>query len=45
MPADLTKETAERELPESEDVRRLTAGKTVVKVVFVPGRLLNIVVK
>ena len=45
VPADLTKETAERELPESEDVRRLTAGKTVVKVVFVPGRLLNIVVK
>ena len=45
IPADLTKETAERDLPANPDVQRLTAGKTIVKVVFVPGRLLNIVAK
>ena len=45
IPADLTKETAEQELPANPDVQRITAGKTIVKVIFVPGRLLNIVVK
>ncbi len=45
IPADLTRETAEQTLPDNPDVQRLTAGKTIVKVIFVPGRLLNIVVK
>ncbi|MBR5344856.1 MAG: leucine--tRNA ligase [Clostridia bacterium] len=43
--ADLTKADAERDLPGTEAVQKLTAGKNIVKVVFVPGRLLNIVVK
>ncbi len=45
VPADLTREAAEKELPENPEIQRLTAGKQIVKVVFVPGRLLNIVVK
>ena len=45
IPADLTRESAEKELPSNPDVQRLTAGKNIVKVIFVPGRLLNIVVK
>ena len=45
VPADLSKADAERDLPGTEAVQKLTAGKNVVKVVFVPGRLLNIVVK
>ncbi len=45
VPADLGKAEAEETLPATEAVQKLTAGKTVVKVVFVPGRLLNIVVK
>ncbi|MBQ6594652.1 MAG: leucine--tRNA ligase [Clostridia bacterium] len=43
VPADLTREGAEdyfRELPE---IQALTAGKTVKKLVYVPGRLVNIV--
>ena len=45
VPADLTREAAEKDLPENPEIQRLTAGKQIVKVVFVPGRLLNIVVK
>ncbi len=45
IPADLTREAAEQTLPQNADVQRLTAGKTIVKVIFVPGRLLNIVAK
>ena len=45
VPADLAKADAERDLPGTEAVQKLTAGKNIVKVVFVPGRLLNIVVK
>ena len=30
---------------ENEKIKELTEGKTVVKVVAVPGRLINIVVK
>ena len=32
-------------LPENPEVQKLTAGKQIVKVIFVPGRLLNIVVR
>ena len=45
VPADLTRETAERELPGNPEVQRMTAGKQLVKVIYVPGRLLNLVVR
>ena len=45
IPADMTKEQAEQELIQREDVQALLGGKTVMKVIFVPGRLLNIVAK
>ena len=45
IPADLTRETAEKELPDHPEIRRLTDGKQIVKVIFVPGRLLNLVVR
>ena len=40
-----TKEQAEAELPNNPEVQKLLAGKTIVKIIFVPGRLLNIVAK
>ena len=45
IPADMTKEQAEQKLIQREDVQALLGGKTVMKVIFVPGRLLNIVAK
>ena len=45
IPADMTRETAQEELPKLESVQKLTEGKQIVKIVYVPGRLLNIVVK
>jgi len=45
IPADMTKEQAEAELPQHPEVVRLLAGKTVMKVVFVPGRLVNLIAK
>ncbi len=45
VPADMTREQAEKELPENPEVQKILAGKTVTKVIFVPGRLLNIVAK
>jgi leucyl-tRNA synthetase len=45
VPADLTREAAEQDLPGNPEVVRMTAGKQLVKVVFVPGRLLNLVVR
>ena len=45
VPADMTKEQAEAELPAREDVQKLLGGKTVVKVIYVPGRLLNLVAR
>ena len=44
IPADLTKNDADQ-LLELDAVKNLVQGRTIVKVVFVPGRLLNIVVK
>ena len=43
IPADLTKDSAEKELPDNPDVQRLVNGRTIAKIIFVPGRLLNIV--
>jgi len=42
---DLTREAAETELLAREDVQQIIAGKTVAKVIFVPGRLCNLIVK
>ena len=44
VPAGMTREQAERELPEREEVQRLIAGKAIKKLIYVPGRLLNVVV-
>ena len=45
IPTALTRETAQEELPKLPDVQKLVGDKQIVKVIFVPGRLLNIVVK
>lgn len=43
IPADLNREQAEETLPNNPDVKALVGDKTIRKIVFVPGRLLNIV--
>ncbi len=43
--SNLEKEQAEGDLPHNPEVARLIDGRQIVKVVFVPGRLLNLVVK
>ena len=45
IPADMTKETAETELVNHPEVQKILAGKTVMKVIFVPGRLVNFIAK
>ena len=45
IPADLSKADAEAQLPGNPEVQKIIGGKQIVKVVFVPGRLLNFVVK
>jgi leucyl-tRNA synthetase len=45
IPADMTKERAEKELPLLPEAAKLLAGKTVTKVIFVPGRLVNFIAK
>ena len=42
---EMTREEAEKELPARADVQEIIAGKNIVKIIFVPGRLLNLVVK
>ena len=44
-PSGMTREQGIAELPTREEVQKLVNGKQIVKTVFVPGRLLNIVVK
>ena len=44
IPADLTKEKAEETLPDHPEVKAMVGDKTIRKIIFVPGRLLNIVV-
>ena len=41
----MSKEEGEKTLPYTEAVAGFIEGKTIVKAVFVPGRLLNLVVK
>ena len=43
IPADLTCEGAEAYFAANEDVQKLLGGKAVRKLIFVPGRLVNIV--
>ena len=45
FPATLTRESAQEELPKLPQVQKIVDGRQIVKVIFVPGRLLNIVVK
>jgi leucyl-tRNA synthetase len=45
VPADIDDAEAERLARESEDVQRHVGGKQIVKVIVVPGRLVNIVVR
>ena len=45
IPADMTKEVAEKELVNHPEVQKILAGRTVMKVIFVPGRLVNFIAK
>ena len=45
IPADMTKERAETELQQQPEIQKILAGKTVTKVIFVPGRLVNFIAK
>jgi leucyl-tRNA synthetase len=45
VPADLSKEDLEKTVLADEKAKALTDGKTVIKVIAVPGRLVNIVVR
>ena len=42
---DMTKEQAEKELPNNPQILALLGGKQIVKLIFVPGRLCNLIVK
>ena len=42
---DMTKEQAEQQLPAHDKIAELVGGKKIVKLIFVPGRLCNIIVK
>ncbi len=42
---DMTAEQAQQELPENAQVRELVGGKKIVKIIFVPGRLCNLIVQ
>ena len=43
LPADVSQEAAEKAALASEGAQKFTEGKTVRKVIYVPGRLVNIV--
>ncbi|MBR1586112.1 MAG: leucine--tRNA ligase [Clostridia bacterium] len=45
VPVTLGKEEAQETLPKLDSVQALIAGKQIVKCIYVPGRLLNLVVK
>jgi len=45
VPAALTKEAAQEELPKKDSVKALIGDRQIVKCIYVPGRLLNLVVK
>ncbi len=43
--SDLTQEEAAAALPQDETIQALIGNKQIVKLIFIPGRLLNVVVK
>jgi leucyl-tRNA synthetase len=43
VPADLTREGAEAYFAESDEIKRLVGGKPIKKMIYVPGRLLNLI--
>ena len=43
VPTDMTREQAEKELPSHPEVQRLVGDKQIVKLIFVPGRLCNLI--
>ena len=45
VPADADRNEVEDKAMADENVQRFTEGKSVVKVIVVPGRLVNVVVK
>ena len=45
VPVTMTREEAQAALPGSDEVKRLVGDKQIVKCIYVPGRLLNLVVK
>ena len=45
FPVDATKEDIEKTTLESELTKKYLDGKTIVKMIVVPGRIINIVVK
>ena len=45
VPTGMTREEGLAELPNREEVVKLVAGREIVKAVYVPGRLFNLVVK
>lgn len=45
VPADISEEEAKKAALDDESVKKWTDGREVAKVVFVPGKLINIVVK
>lgn len=45
VPKDIDKPSLEKLAQESEKVKMFTEGKTIVKLIVVPGRLVNVVVK
>ena len=45
VPTDMTREQAEKELPSTPEVQRLVGDRQIVKLIFVPGRLCNLILK
>jgi leucyl-tRNA synthetase len=45
FPADATKEDIEKATLASEQTQKYLDGKTIVKMIVVPGRIINIVIK
>ena len=43
--SEISKEEMEKQALSSDKIKELTAGKTIVKVIVVPAKLVNIVVK
>ena len=42
---DMTREQAEKELPALPEIREIAGGREIMKIIFVPGRLCNLIVR